>query len=736
MPTSSPNRQTGLSDEGYSEEGKTSSLNKGVTVQPPEYSPTGGNDTVNLNRSPEEVLGDIKNIPNLKTAFTTLAGYLDTRPSGQPPNSMNHGYYRRLRDRLTDGQPSPSNEQPPIAINPSVDDPMLDYIPQLRRIGIFFLRESEGSRVTADLDRALDCFETAASRISDLQSEKPRLLHDIATTFMYRFENSGRIEDLNAAISYEESSVVLTADDDIYLPEQRDQLVNLLYERYTTLRNLLNEQALSLVSHNDPEKSARLATLGLTLLLQFRRSKDRHDIDKAIVILEECVQTTGDNDTKKPERLSHLGQSQTECVSQIPDGRREKPMYIRGLGVTYLARFEYLGDAADLDQAILHRSQAVLAASDGHPRMPRLLENLSIVLVTRANQRGDISDCDEAITHLKRAAELEVNNDVRKAQILRVIGNALSIKWFKKRNNSDLDEAIHYHELAVQTMPVGHLKRRHCLNSLSGSLKYWGYTKKQLPDINRSVALIKETITLTPPRHQDYLAYAKNLGDTLSNRYEITKDPADSDKFKKALIDAVHTPVASPNGRLQAARDLLETATKLGLPPSLDVYQLTFDLLPLAVWLGKSVDRRYQDIFLIGGLASSAVAAAISLERNDLALEWLEQGRSVVWNQTLQLRTPLDDLRRVDPLLTGRLEEVSAALDKAGLAPGATQSTGDANQAQRRLAGEWDELVNQARNIPNCQDFLRPHKASTLARAAHSEAVVVQLARLLRALKN
>ncbi|KAG9077601.1 hypothetical protein FRC06_008806, partial [Ceratobasidium sp. 370] len=92
----------------------------------------------------------------------------------------------------------------------------------------------------------------------------------------------------------------------------------------------------------------------------------------------------------------------------------------------------------------------------------------------------------------------------------------------------------------------------------------------------------------------------------------------------------------------------------------------------------------------------------------------------------LQLRTPLDDLRRVDASLANRLEEVSHALDRAGTAPLASSpQTEEDAQVQRRLAEEWDELVNRARNIPDFQDFLRPQKASTLARAAHSGAAVV-----------
>ena len=78
----------------------------------------------------------------------------------------------------------------------------------------------------------------------------------------------------------------------------------------------------------------------------------------------------------------------------------------------------------------------------------------------------------------------------------------------------------------------------------------------------------------------------------------------------------------------------------------LDAYSTLIDLLPRVVWLGRTVEQRYQDISSIGDAVAEAAAAAISLGEPNLALEWLEQGRSIVWGQILQLRTPLGDLRQ------------------------------------------------------------------------------------------
>lgn len=51
---------------------------------------------------------------------------------------------------------------------------------------------------------------------------------------------------------------------------------------------------------------------------------------------------------------------------------------------------------------------------------------------------------------------------------------------------------------------------------------------------------------------------------------------------------------------------------------------------------------------------------------HDTALGWLEQGRSIVWGQLLDFRSPVDELHTVDPGLADRLAQVSVELENAG----------------------------------------------------------------------
>ncbi|KAI0083077.1 CHAT domain-containing protein, partial [Irpex rosettiformis] len=124
---------------------------------------------------------------------------------------------------------------------------------------------------------------------------------------------------------------------------------------------------------------------------------------------------------------------------------------------------------------------------------------------------------------------------------------------------------------------------------------------------------------------------------------------------------------------------------------------------------------------------NSAVTAAISAREYGLAVEWLETGRAVVWSQVLQLQTPLDDLRRLHPLLADNLHHVSKALQYAATSscPLIPQSLGGQALSSHAYALEYDKLIAQIRELEGFKNFLRPKNLSQLIGACASGPVVV-----------
>lgn len=156
-------------------------------------------------------------------------------------------------------------------------------------------------------------------------------------------------------------------------------------------------------------------------------------------------------------------------------------------------------------------------------------------------------------------------------------------------------------------------------------------------------------------------------------------------------------------------------------------------LLPQIVWLGRPVEDRYNEIIGMGDICTRAVATAIAHNDYHSALEWLEEGRSIVWRQMTQLRTPMDELFNSHPKLAAKLKQVAFDLDHAGSRPplystakkSNEQSLEEAARRHRRLAEKWEFLVTQARQLPGHEGFMRTRTSSELTCSAHSGTVVM-----------
>ena len=61
-------------------------------------------------------------------------------------------------------------------------------------------------------------------------------------------------------------------------------------------------------------------------------------------------------------------------------------------------------------------------------------------------------------------------------------------------------------------------------------------------------------------------------------------------------------------------------------------------------WIGTPIPTQLHELLQAAAIGSDAAAAAICTHKPQVSVEWLEQARSVVWSQILQMRTPLADL--------------------------------------------------------------------------------------------
>ncbi|KAF8918550.1 hypothetical protein CPB85DRAFT_993108 [Mucidula mucida] len=130
-----------------------------------------------------------------------------------------------------------------------------------------------------------------------------------------------------------------------------------------------------------------------------------------------------------------------------------------------------------------------------------------------------------------------------------------------------------------------------------------------------------------------------------------------------------------------------------------------------------SKDRRYGfDDTTLAHIPNLAVRVAIEQKDFANAFQWLEQGRSVLWGQLLQLRIPLDDLAVVDADLAKEMSTVKQQLMMCSVQSSFVTSSPyepsfDAlGQTHRTLTQQWERCLDRARRLPGVENLLVPSK--------------------------
>lgn len=352
-------------------------------------------------------------------------------------------------------------------------------------------------------------------------------------------------------------------------------------------------------------------------------------------------------------------------------------------GSCYL-RFEHFNGLADLTDSIFIWKAAIELAEDNHPRKPAYLNNLGVAMVARFHRLADNADLDEAIALEQSALSYMPKDHPDKPRYFSNLGCALKSRFTSLGNRADLDQAISLHQTAVNETPDGHSEKS---------------------------------------------VYQEFLGIALISLFELEGDADNLEKALSVLSEAADSPITPPMIRFRIAWELASCLDK-NLRPSLDAFRYVINLLPQVAWVGIPIKDQHSHLTQIGEVVRNAVAVAIRCGDYITAVEWAEQGRSVVWQNLLGLRTPLDELRTGHPQLADRLQIISKQLemlthhrtisDKADAV-----LIGDIARRPTELAFERDNIIQKIRRNPGFEGFLKPKGFGQIAPAAYDGPVVI-----------
>ncbi|KAJ7851751.1 CHAT domain-containing protein [Mycena leptocephala] len=375
-----------------------------------------------------------------------------------------------------------------------------------------------------------------------------------------------------------------------------------------------------------------------------------------------------------------------DALQLIPDGHPHKPQWLTNLGNSLLGRFERLGDLSDINKSVLMKEDAIQLIPDGHPDKPSLLNNLGISLFRRFERLGDLSDINKSVLMFEDAVQLTPDDHPDKPGRLNNLGNSL----------------------------LGHFER---LGDLS--------------DINKSIMMLEDAVQLTPDGHPDKSGRLNNLGTSFLGRFERLNDPEDSQQLLLHYTSAACSATGPAHIRFDAAKSWAKHA-HIHQPSSiLRAYTTAIELLPELAWLGLSITDRHHQLLQAGQVVRDAASAAIVEHDYEKAVEWLDQGRSIIWGQLLTLRTPVDDLRNSHPDLATELVSLSTSLETAGTRSNAVTdgikplSLQLIAQKSHAFALDRDRLLQRIRGLAGFERFLLPNPISELSQAVKMGPVAI-----------
>ncbi|KEP45046.1 putative aromatic di-alanine and TPR containing protein [Rhizoctonia solani 123E] len=254
----------------------------------------------------------------------------------------------------------------------------------------------------------------------------------------------------------------------------------------------------------------------------------------------------------------------------------------------------------------------------------------------------------------------------------------------------------------------------------------------ELADLEKAIECHRHALALTPDSHPAFPSQHLDYAQSLLHHYEHTGNLVILSDSLQSFRKASQHFTGTPRHKFKHALLWADSASKQIFLKPIEAYQTAIDLLPQFIWLGATTKQRYHDLLQIGNLAVTACYAAIQSADYPLALEWLEHTRCVVWNQSLTLRSPFNELHSSYPGLATRLESISSQLHAASHDSQQVQSIASDSmtpekvaQQRRRLASEYHSLLTQTRQLPGFEGFLLPLKANRLISAVQNGPVVV-----------
>jgi len=623
-----------------------------------------------------------------------------------------------------------------------------------------------------DLERAV---ETGRRAVAGYPADDPGRAGsavDLALFLVRLFETTGAPAALGEAQAVIAEAVALTEEDSparhIVLAVQA-MIRWREYERTGQFASLMTaaaeaDQVIAALPPGHLLQSFVLSTMGMIELRRYERTAEQAALDRAIMVLVQAVEKGGRRHYFRAGWLSMLGiclgrrfertgnaADLDDAIDLLREGATTGtayshiPLWLTNLCAFLRVRFERTSDMADIDEAIEAARRAVAMAGAEVSHQPLMLSSLGGVLLARHHSSfRHENDIDDAIDAMRAAAEASQPGHTEHPMHLMNLGLAHNARFDQAGALHDAAEGVRYCREALAALPDDHGDRALYLANLSTCLDSLADETRDRADAAEALDSAREALGKVSPDHPERARYLKIEGNALQTRYDLYGDPADLSTAFSSWRAAASITAADPADRLATARYWGRTAAREGvLAEAVGGFSAAVKILPEVIWHGLNPATRQQQAARWAGLAADAASSAVLDGKPELAVELLEQGRSMLWSQALNLRADLADLQLAAPELASRLEAARAILN-APVLSSAPRQLGISlpgvyadglpvtrfhpprqEDPRARAARDYDETLRRIRQLDGFEHYLEPTPYAELATATGGGAAVI-----------
>lgn len=406
-----------------------------------------------------------------------------------------------------------------------------------------------------------------------------------------------------------------------------------------------------------------------------------------------------------------------------------------------------LGESEETREAleINQLRDALMRCGENNPKRPHLLRCLADALDTLFQGPGcdDTKLVDEALDLRKAALTLTPPNDPMIHQYKYDLAGSLSDHFEDSGYAEHLYSAVSLLRDVVESRAHSSgLPARFDLllqYALRAQLLF-NITRRE-EDIDASIAAFIEYADAIPDDHRTR-KLARCFWMTATAMLDRYKHFPSSDTLDEAFAlfeKSSKVPGATSFDVLHASSIWAEAAQAFNHFSEIEAYKRAFTLYSQFIWFGYGLRIRYSRLRTtdeVLRLPIRAADCAIRFRRFEQAVEWLDEGRSMLWGQISDLRSSLHSLRTLYPDLVKRFEaagqalEDSADIDEVPSRPGTTQpysrlDVSDVCDSKALRITEWNSVLDDIRAIPQFSTYLKPRSYSELKEISYRGPVFI-----------